>query len=344
MALNELEQLQRDLQMSQSDNYREMTENFVRKYEDFKEQEDNFDRDLDRTYRDLREKRQNRMDTSDIERLSAKRNSNYDELKNIEEQAQIIEELTKKEDPDITATLKNFQNDLKRERLDRNMQLSKNAIDDGWVVYAKIKEYEIQESIERLDSQIRKLESKLPMTEEEKLNRSLKDVRELLQKYNEITESINDRISRADESESRQDERENVQRENQAGENGREMESSETARMQRQLERTQEMTDDIRRNPGASREFRNSMQSIRNQMGKLDNIGVLLDEAGLEYFKKNVYDPLAQLEFQLVKKLDEVQMDKKLHSSRKADVPSQYRKIVDKYYESISKASEKNKK
>ncbi|MFC1725768.1 hypothetical protein ACFL4T_09085, partial [candidate division KSB1 bacterium] len=277
MALNELEQLKTDLQMSQADNYREMTGNFVRKFEQFKEQEDNFDRDLDRTYKDLREKRQNRMDTSDIERLSGKRNSNYDELKSIEEQAQVIEELTKKEDPDITATLKNFQNDLKRERLDRNMQLSKNAIDDGWVVYAKIKEYEIQESIERLDSQIRKLESKLPMTEEEELNRSLKDVRELLQKYNEISESINDRVSRESETESGQNEGQNIQREAQAGETNREMESSEAARMQRQLERMREMADDIQRSPGANREFRNSMQSIRNQMGKLDNIGVLLD-------------------------------------------------------------------
>jgi len=343
-ALNELERLQQDLQMSHSDNYREMTGNFVRKFEQFKQQENNFEKDLDRTYQKLRKNKQNKIDKSDIDRLVPKRDRSFEELRDIREQARIIEELTKREDPDISSVIRNFQNDLQREQLERNLLISKRALEGGWISYAKLKEYEIQDSIERLDRQVRELAGKLPMTEEERLNRTLTDVRELLEKYDEITESLNDRISRENNPEPEEGERQDVATDTRNADGNREPENSETARLQSQLDRMRQMIDDARRTPGMGRDYQNAMESLGGEFGKLHNIGKLLDEAGLEYFKKNVYNPLSQLEFQLVKKLDEVGMDKKLHSGRKAVIPPRYRKIVDKYYETISKSNEKKKK
>ena len=103
--------------------------------------------------------------------------------------------------------------------------------------------------------------------------------------------------------------------------------------MQQQLE---SMTQN--RNGNRDNTFQNALDSIRNDMAKLHNTGVLLDEAAQEYFKQKVYNPLSKLEYQLVQKLDEVEMEKKLHSVRKAEIPPQYRKIVEKYYETISKS------
>lgn len=340
-ALNELDELRQDLQVSQADNYRNMTRNFVQKFENLKKQEENFDKDLNQTYQDLRKNSRNSLDGTDIKRLSAKRKSNNEELQEIREQAKTIEEMTKKEDPDISTTLRNFQNSIEREQLEKNMEVSRRAVEDGWVAYARIKEYEIKDSIERLDSQIRRLEDKLPMTEEEELNRSLKDVRELLDKYNEISESLRERISRQNEEE-RNENRDVTRAEEDI--TGSENEDPENVRLQRQLDRMRETIENIRRSSGNNRNLQDAMQSLSSNLSKLHNIGVLLDEAGLEYFKKEVYNPLSQLEFQIVTRLDEVQMDKKLHGGRKALVPPQYRKIVEKYYESISKSNDKQKK
>jgi len=68
--------------------------------------------------------------------------------------------------------------------------------------------------------------------------------------------------------------------------------------------------------------------------------GELLDEAAKEHFKKNIFDPLSQLEMQLLKRLDAIELEKKLYGMRKAEVPPEYKRMVDKYFESISKKNE----
>ena len=73
------------------------------------EQENNLKKDIDQTFQDMVKKNQKKMEKSDIERLVPKRDSSSEELRSIKEQAEILEEMTKKEDPDITATLRNFR-------------------------------------------------------------------------------------------------------------------------------------------------------------------------------------------------------------------------------------------
>ena len=190
------------------------------------------------------------------------------------------------------------------------------------------------------------------MTEEEQLNRSLRDVRELLRKYNEIDEAARRQVG-PEQSETEQNlqrlQRETRDRTQQGGQveaQQREGENrdqrSEIARLDQQMERMQQQLDGMRQGNNGQ-DMRSALQSLSNNLNRLSNTGVLLDEAGLEYFKKNVYNPLSRLEFQLVQKLDEIEMDKKLHGSRKADVPPQYRKMVEKYYETISKAKKEKK-
>jgi len=177
------------------------------------------------------------------------------------------------------------------------------------------------------------------MTEEERLNRSLKDVRELLRKYDEITDAAREQIDPPQDEAMQGGERlgrESQEQSNQQQDDPERAQRAEITRLQRQIEQMERQLDNIRRS-GGDANMRSTLESVRNDVGRLHNTGVLLDEAGLEYFKKNVYNPLSRLEFRLVEKLDEIEMDRKLHGGRKADVPAQYRKMVEKYYETISK-------
>ena|GEM_PF-1328974 len=344
-AINELDRLEQDLRMSQADNYREMTKNFIDQFEGFKEQEQNFEKDLEQTYEDSWNNPQRKIKISDIERLASKRDDDVADLQNIEQKAEAIEEITRREDPEISTILRNFRRNLEREELEANIKTSKRAIQQGWLSYAKAKESEIRSSIERLEGQIRQLEDKLPMTEEERLNRSLKDVRELLRKYDEITDAARQQIDPPKDEAMQGGERlgrESQEQSNPQQDDPERAQRAEITRLQRQIEQMERQLDNIRRG-GGDANMRSTLESVRNDVGRLHNTGVLLDEAGLEYFKKKVYNPLSRLEFRLVEKLDEIEMDRKLHGGRKADVPAQYRKMVEKYYETISKTSKQRK-
>jgi DNA repair exonuclease SbcCD ATPase subunit len=278
----------------------------------------------------------------DKERLATKREDNIKDLKEIKKQAENIEGITRREDPDIATIMRNFQKDLQRENLEQNLEETKNIIRLGWFLYAQIQEREIQDSINRLRGQVRKLEDILPMTEEEQINRSLNDIRELLQKYNEIEEIArqqldSQRMARADQLQ-RQAQTQNLQSGGQNGVIQSEREQREgIARLERQIDQMQQRLDEMRRG-NTNQNLQSALQALRTNLSRLNNTGVLLDEAGLEYFKKNVYNPLSQLELQLVRELDEIEMDRKLHGARRAEVPPQYRKVVEQYYETISKS------
>jgi len=338
-----LERIEQDLRLSQADNYRELTEDFIDRFEQFKEQEIFFEKDLIDTYEDSWNKPQRKIKANDLERLTSKRDDTLEDLEKLDEQAEAVEQITRREAPEISTTLRNFRRNLELEEIENNIQASKRAIQQGWLEYARAKENEIQESIDRLEGQIRKLENELPMTEEERLNRSLKDVRELLQKYNEITTEAQQQMDAQRTDTGQENVRPPGGSQNQDGQQrteGDRGQRAEIARLQREMERLDQQLDNTRQG-GGDGNMRSTLESVQNDMGRLHNTGVLLDEAGLEYFKQKVYQPLSRLEYQLVEKLDEIQMDRKLHGGRKADVPPEYRKMVEKYYETISKAKKR---
>jgi len=358
-ALNELQRLQREMQTTRNDDTRQNVDDFVNNFMDLKRKEDQLAQDLRDTYREAYNSRQRSADKKDIERLVQKREEVMNDLDDIGQQSREIEQMTRREDPGVATTMRNFRQSLRREDIERNMEESKIVMEQNWLMYANLKEDEIRAGLERIEGQVRRLENELPLSEEEQLNRNLQDTRELLTKYNEIMQAAEQsdqagrpgeqdeqeqqrRLSRT-EAEQRSRQQQSRQQEQQQGQGGGSR-NTETARMQRQLEQMQQMLDNMQRSGGLDANMQQDLRSAEAALTRAHNTGVLLDEAGKEYFRNSVYAPLSSLEMQLLKQLDAVEMEKKLYGSRGADVPPQYRKLVDRYYESIAKARGTKKK
>ncbi|MFC1490338.1 hypothetical protein ACFL6K_03920 [Candidatus Latescibacterota bacterium] len=64
--------------------------------------------------------------------------------------------------------------------------------------------------------------------------------------------------------------------------------------------------------------------------------GELLGEDSEEHFRQKIFDPLSQLEMEILKRFDELNMEKRLYSERSADVPPEYKTMVDEYFKSIA--------
>ncbi|MFC1730478.1 DUF4175 family protein [candidate division KSB1 bacterium] len=365
-ALNELQRLQQDMQMTQTENTREVVDNFKENFEDLKRDEELLQRDLDRTLEDALRNRQQRANQSDLERLEGNRDEIIEDLQRLEEQAGAIERLTMREEPEVSTSMRNFQRSIEREELEENMRESKNIIEQGWLQYAVLKEEEIQASLERIEGQVRRLDESVPITEEEELMRSLEDTRELIQRYRDIMDIANEdqqgqqQLQRGEQGQQQgQQQNQQGQQGQQQGQQGQQQNQQgrqqgggggnreiDQARIQSQLEQMQQILDNMRRSGGNRNnpDFQRALNAIDNMFGRYYNTGVLLDDAGKEYFKEDVYDPLSQLETNLMRELDMVELEKKLYGARSAEVPPQYRKLVDKYYELISKSAKIKKK
>ena len=302
-------------------------------------------------------------------------------LEMLEEQARSIEQLTRREEPDVSKNMRNLRSGIQREEIERNMQESKNILEQGWLLYANLKEEEIQESLERLDSQVRTLENAIPVTDLERLNRNIEDARALIDKYNDLVGDTQEDLRTSEltreeqqnqqqagqrrnqqnqqqsgQNQNRQNQQNQQNRQNQQGQQnqqqsgqqqaggGGQQQDIEAAQMRSQLEQMQQMIENMQRSNQGDPRIEQTLNAINNALADHSFTGVLLDEAAKDYFRENVYTPLSQLEQQLLQSLDELEMENKLHGSRKADVPHQYRKLVDKYYESIAKKKKGGKR
>lgn len=329
-ALNELNKLQDELRMSLTDDVREMLNEFTDNFNDFKEKERQLSEDIREEFTQNQINDGNITDKEGLQNLTQKRKNMLDQLESIESQARTIEENARQENPKIATELKNIQNAIQREDIKRNMEGSKELLKKGWLTYADMIEEEIKLGIDAVDEKVRQLQAGGQVSEEEMLNRSLEDTRELMWRFQESMAQVQ---GEQQANENRQDQEGSQQ---QQGNRGGRPNRNDAARMGRLMEQANEMLQRMERNFQNNQNLRQQLNNTQRLFGQ-DNVGTLLGENAEEYFKNKVYDPLSQLETQLLKRLDEIELQKKLYSLRKEEVPSEYKRLVDKYFESISK-------
>lgn len=339
-ALNELQELQRELQMESTDNARDMLENLADNFEQFREQEQQLGKDIEEAASEERV-RLGSVSDEELDRLQEKRRNMRDNLEQLTEQAEAIEESVRDDDPELASAIRNALQQMKRDDLEGKMEASERALNQGWLDYAERMEDEIQAAIERLETQRRAFESSLPQTEEEQLARALEDVRDLMQQMQEMQNQAQNQQGQPSPNGNQQNPEAQGQNPNGQGQQGDRQARADQARMQRQLERAQENLDRLQQQLGGNPQAQRQLEQMQNRLVDADHTGVLLEgEAAVEFFKHKVFDPLSQLEMDLARQLDEIEMKNKLYGGRRADVPAEYRDLVEKYYESLAKTQE----
>lgn len=348
-ALNELQRLEQELRMAATDDTREMLEDLAEQFDQFRDQEQQLDRDIDKAAEDAR-LRGGQADEATSERLEANRQNMLDNLDRLMDQAEAVEERVRQEDQELATALRNMIQQARREGLEENMLNSRDALEQGWLDYAQRLEEEIETTLEGMEAQRRAFENTLPVTEEEELAQSLDDLRALTRQLEDLqaqAERMQQQQGRQQgqqqqgQQEGQQQEgQQQSQQQGQGSPNDRQG-RADAARMQRQLDRAQETLDrlqqDFANNPAMQRE----LNRLQNNLTRADHTGVLLDEeSAKDFFNERVYDPLSQLEMDLARQLDLIAMEKKLYGSRTGDVPPEYRELVEKYYESLSKSGD----
>ena len=334
-ALNELDRMQKELQIAGAETTREMLDELARDFEDFREQEEKLSEDIQQSYRDAIEN-SGRIRRSELEDLREKRNSMIARLKEFERQANAVEEGLRTEDPEVASEVRNMIQQMRRDEVEQKMEDSEKALENGWLDFAERLQEEIESSMERMATQVRELQDRLPQTDEEQLRRALADLQDIRERLEEMEAQSTSGSPSSQESSSQQ------QPGNASGERG---ERAQSARLQRELEQAQEamerLENQLEGNEGMRRMVDQAANTLRN-VSDASNTGILLDdEAAKEFFNEEVYRPLSELEMYLARELDVIEMEKKLFGARNAQVPDEYRDAVNRYYESLSKSNDR---
>ncbi len=335
-ALNELNRLQRSLESSLSDNTREMLDEFVEDYNQLRQNEQQFGQELRDLNEEIQENEGRISDFDELEQLVEERQRLIEDLEDLTAQTSDIEEQARQQNPEIATQIRNLENDIEEQQIENYMNLSREWIDQGYLDSATMLEEEIQAALDQLESEMDALTERIPPTEEEMLSRSLEDVREMVDRFEDLLAERMPDTSEQDRSDQSQDQQ-NAQNQNSQNQGGGGMQDrNDAVRMERLLEQTEQLVDRIERDFQDDRGMQTAVEQFRQRYAA-DFRGDWLGEDADDYFKNNVYDPLSQLETVLLERWDEIELEKKLYETRKEEVPAEYQKMVDRYFEAISK-------
>ena len=306
-ALQDLEQLQPDMQRAARGSRREQLRALTEDLEDLAARERVFAQDLDTVMA-----QGTRPDEEAMRRLDEDRLAQMDALHQAVEEAMRME--AQSQDPEMTANLRNLVQQMQRDDLAGDMATSYRALRNGWLDSARRLEDEILNDLRGLEAVRRALAASLPVTEEEALAAALREV-QALQDQLRALESDAERLRASDP----QDDNRSLE-----------------ARLRSQLGRAQAQLQELMgRGSDATAQ---ALAGVQNALSRADHTGVLLDEESANaFFERDVYDALNQLEAQIARALDLVQMEARLYGSRRGEVPTEYSSIVEKYYESLSR-------
>ena len=302
-ALDQLRQLEQDMRLATRGSLRQRVEGLDEDLADLAERE----RELATGIRQSVEDGRRRTDALEAERAQIQ-----DDLERILREARDLERQAQYQDQELATALRNLQQQAMRGRLSDHMRDSRDALRNGWTETADRIEDEILEGLRRLDEPREALAQGLPVTEEEELARNLNDLQSLRSELERL-EAQSQRGSQAD---------------------GRALE----ARLSRQLSRSREMVEQLRQENPGNQAMQRALAGVQNALTRADHTGVLLDEeSAKQFFDERFLDPLSELELELWQRLGQLQLARQLYGGRRDEVPPEYRTMVEKYFESLSR-------
>ena len=302
-ALRNLQQLEQDLTTVTRGTLRERIEQLNQDLANVSERE-----------RRLAQQIQDAADQQDrdIESINQERSAILEDTEHALSEARELEQRSVDQDQRVAAALRNLQQVAARTRLLDSMRDSQEALANNWMDAAVRVESQILEGMEQLDEPRAILSDGLPVIEDEELARSLDQLAALQSELEQLDA--------------------------QSSRNGSGNQQALNARIQQQLERTQELVQQLREDNPGNNAMRQTLRGIENALARADHTGVLLDEESAKaFFDERFMVPLVQLQLELRQRLDYLQLSRQLFGGRKDDIPPEYRAMVEKYFESLSR-------
>lgn len=341
-ALNDLERIARDMQMTSADGQRQMVDEMEEAFEAIRNQERRLEQEINRAT----EQAQNgRIDPQALERMAEQRSAIRQQMDRLQQRA---EALARGNEPDLAGAARDLQREMRRQAIDEQMEDSEDALRRGWLDNARRRQEAISRSLDDLEQPVRALDGQLPVSDEQDLTRTIEELRDLERELRALEQLATGGDQPATDSpespqpgsqESQSSGQASAEQPGTAGGNGqagradRAEATRREARMNRIREQLSRLEEQLQEG-GMAR----PLAGIRRALSRAENPNdpISKDEAA-SFFNDEVFAPLSQLEEALLRELDAMAIERKLRAVRPDDVPPEYRDLVERYYETLSR-------
>ena len=317
-ALRELSRLEQDLQRAQKGTLRQQLDDLAREAQQLSAQERQLRQSLQEAARAEEEGQEVAARERALEQLRAARQEQMGRFRQLKEDARAVADDARQEQPELADAAREALENVGRENLERQMQASQRALQEGQLGRARQQGETTVASAERVEAQMRQLKQRLPATEGEKLAQSLQEVRDL-------KKQLQDMQAQASSSQQQQ-------------QRGRSSQDGGAPSAQRSLEQAQEALRRMEQNLGGNRKAQRQARELQKAL-RSDHTGERIEgENAKAFFSDEVFERLSALEMELARQLDHTLLEQKVYGPRQDAVPPAYRELIEQYYEALAES------
>jgi len=327
-ALNNLNRLQDLLQQSQKKSLRERLEGLQQKFQSIADSQ----KELKDDVQNLSSRSESDPD-DELQKAKEKQARIKNDFSEAEKQLKNLLNQSRQNQRETARATQELNKEINRSKIVQKMEAAQKLLEQKKLSSALNAEKDILNSLERVTDKLTGVRSALAETDEEKLDIVLNQTRRL----RDNLESIQNRS------------REELQRKNDGKAQNRQAGAGEVAPSQEQLDPQQLnwLNEGLQRSLSELEMLRQGVKTDPNLTQELNKIGENLRnitrtfrggvQNRIELIESQVLDLLRSFEVEIAQKLEILKSKEKLFLAREEKIPSEFQKLVEKYYEELSK-------
>lgn len=336
-ALNRLKQLENSLRQNQKESLRRELNDLEQQFRRMAEAQKQLSEDVN----ELSSQEEN-LETR-LKEAQHQQSQIREEMTDANKQLQSLVKQSREAQNEISREMNKVSQDIERFGIDEKMQQAEKLLQEKQVRSAQRAEKELAASMEKLEEEMTRLRGLMAETEEEKLDLALSQTRRLRDQLESMRREAQS-LERGEQSGQAEGQQMSGARgqpsqagPGESGRGGRDLDpetlerwQDELAQSRNDLERLQQtvrMDTSLARNAGRIHE--NLQGVVRTFSGGVEDRWQLIQQ--------QVLDPLKHLEAELAQKLELLQNQEKWFLARDEQIPAEYKELVEKYYEVLSK-------
>lgn len=336
-AVNQLKRLEDTLHRNLNESLRQQFESLNQEFQRLAETQ----KELTKEVQSLRHEKKSYEEK--LQDVQADKAQLKDDLTKAHSDLQLLSKKSQKAKKAVARELQKLTREMAGAKIEKKMERTQKLLEEHRLHSALQAERDIQTMLERLSEKLRNLRGEFAETDEEKLDLALSQTQRLRQNLESLQRQFRELTKPGGESGQSEQGKDEVRREHvQAGpgESGpppailnptqQEAWNEELAQTLKDLEF---INKSVQMDTSLSKQLSNINQSFR---------GVLRNFAGgnpqkLSLIEEKILLPLKTFEAELAQKLELLKNKEKLFLARDEKIPPEYRELVEKYYEALSK-------
>jgi hypothetical protein len=255
----------------------------------------------------------------------------------MQEQIRDMAEASRQSRDELGRGMNEFNSEMEKADVVPKMQQAEQLMQKGQLNSAARAETDIENTMERVQQDLVSLRGRLAESQEEKMELALNQTRRLREDLENLQQESQNQGNQQTQTNQRGQTQGQLAGPSESRSSSGEMDQESMRRWNEQLARNMDDLDQIQNSVGVDSSLAGQFSQLRdNWHGVIRNFAGKGSRDRFQMIEQLVMDPIKDLEAELAQRLELMKNTEKLYLAREERIPSEYRELVQKYYEAIS--------